>query len=83
MNIKQAKALCRTFPGATEDTKWGADLVFSVGAGNHVTALKPPSTTCEAPVMNDALSEHIQTTASAISSALPRRCIGTLAMSSS
>lgn len=31
MNIKQAKALCRTFPGATEDTKWGADLVFSVG----------------------------------------------------
>ncbi|MYM96030.1 MmcQ/YjbR family DNA-binding protein [Duganella vulcania] len=31
MNIKQAKALCRTFPGAAEDTKWGADLVFSVG----------------------------------------------------
>jgi predicted DNA-binding protein (MmcQ/YjbR family) len=31
MNIKKAKALCRSFPGATEDTKWGADLVFSVG----------------------------------------------------
>jgi predicted DNA-binding protein (MmcQ/YjbR family) len=23
--------LCRSFAGATEDTKWGADLVFSVG----------------------------------------------------
>ncbi|MFS2005773.1 MmcQ/YjbR family DNA-binding protein [Duganella sp. CT11-25] len=31
MNITKAKALCRSFPGATEDTKWGADLVFSVG----------------------------------------------------
>jgi predicted DNA-binding protein (MmcQ/YjbR family) len=31
MNIKKAKALCRSFAGATEDTKWGADLVFSVG----------------------------------------------------
>lgn len=32
MDFERAKALCRTFPGATEDTKWGADLVFSVGA---------------------------------------------------
>jgi predicted DNA-binding protein (MmcQ/YjbR family) len=24
-------ALCRTLPGVTEDVKWGADLVFSVG----------------------------------------------------
>ena len=24
-------ALCRSLPGATEDIKWGADLVFSVG----------------------------------------------------
>ena len=31
MNIKKAKALCRSFAGVTEDTKWGADLVFSVG----------------------------------------------------
>jgi predicted DNA-binding protein (MmcQ/YjbR family) len=31
MNIEAAKALCRTFPGCTEDIKWGADLVFSVG----------------------------------------------------
>ncbi len=39
----------------------------------------PPSTTCDAPVMNDALSEHIQTTASAISSGTPMRFIGTFA----
>ena len=32
MDIEAAKALCRSFPGCTEDTKWGADLVFSVGA---------------------------------------------------
>jgi predicted DNA-binding protein (MmcQ/YjbR family) len=32
MNIKAAKAVCRTFPGMTEDVKWGCDTVFSVGA---------------------------------------------------
>jgi predicted DNA-binding protein (MmcQ/YjbR family) len=31
MNIKKAKELCRSLPGATEDIKWGEDLVFSVG----------------------------------------------------
>ena len=33
--------------------------------------------------MNDALSEHIQTTASAISSGTPMRFIGTFAITSS
>jgi predicted DNA-binding protein (MmcQ/YjbR family) len=32
MNIEKAKTLCRSLPGATEEIKWGADLVFSVGA---------------------------------------------------
>ncbi|MES2130040.1 MAG: MmcQ/YjbR family DNA-binding protein [Pseudomonadota bacterium] len=32
MNFEKAKTLCRSLPGATEDIKWGADLVFSVGA---------------------------------------------------
>lgn len=32
MNFEAAKALCRSFPGVTEDTKWDNDLVFSVGA---------------------------------------------------
>ena len=31
MNITKAKALCRSFPGATEDIKWESNLVFSVG----------------------------------------------------
>lgn len=31
MNVEKAKDLCRSFPGATEDIKWGADIVFSVG----------------------------------------------------
>ena len=31
MDFEKAKALCRTLPGASEDVKWGADLVFSVG----------------------------------------------------
>jgi predicted DNA-binding protein (MmcQ/YjbR family) len=44
MDFEAAKALCRTFPGCTEDIKWGADLVFSVGlkmfavTGNAVPA---------------------------------------------
>jgi len=28
---KPLLALCRSLPGVTEDVKWGADLVFSVG----------------------------------------------------
>lgn len=31
MDMEAVKAMCRTFPGCTEDIKWGADLVFSVG----------------------------------------------------
>lgn len=31
MDFEKAKALCRSFPGVTEDIKWGCDLVFSVG----------------------------------------------------
>ena len=31
MDFDAAKALCRTFPGSTEDLKWETNLVFSVG----------------------------------------------------
>ncbi|HEU5434812.1 MAG TPA: MmcQ/YjbR family DNA-binding protein [Telluria sp.] len=31
MDFEKAKDLCRHFKGATEDIKWGADTVFSVG----------------------------------------------------
>ena len=44
MNFEAAKALCRTFPGCTEDVKWGCDLVFSVGAKMFaVTANEEPA----------------------------------------
>jgi len=32
MNVEQLRKYCLSFPGATEDIKWGADLCFSVGA---------------------------------------------------
>lgn len=31
MDFEKAKALCRTFPGCTEDIKWEANAVFSIG----------------------------------------------------
>ena len=31
MHIEEIRECCLALPGATEDVKWGADLVFSVG----------------------------------------------------
>ena len=31
VTIAALKDFCRTLPGTTEDVKWGADLIFSVG----------------------------------------------------
>lgn len=31
MNIEQLRQFSLSFPGATEDVKWGSDLCFSVG----------------------------------------------------
>ena len=31
MNIEQLRKFCKSFPGVTEDVKWGNDLCFSVG----------------------------------------------------
>ena len=31
MNIEQLRKFCLSFPGATEDVKWGSDLTFTVG----------------------------------------------------
>jgi len=32
MTIESLRKYCLSFPGATEDIKWGADLCFCVGA---------------------------------------------------
>jgi predicted DNA-binding protein (MmcQ/YjbR family) len=43
--IEELLAFCRSLPGATEDVKWGNDLVFSVGgkmfAGFNLPAGEP------------------------------------------
>ena len=45
MDFEAAKALCRSLPGCTEDTKWDHDTVFSVGAKMFaVTNKDGPST---------------------------------------
>ncbi|MFN0033542.1 MAG: MmcQ/YjbR family DNA-binding protein [Saprospiraceae bacterium] len=31
MNVESLRTLCLSFPGVTEDIKWGYDLCFSVG----------------------------------------------------
>ena len=31
MNIEQLRKFCLSFPGTTEDIKWGSDLCFCVG----------------------------------------------------
>lgn len=32
MDIESLRTLCLSFPGATEDLKWGADICFLVGS---------------------------------------------------
>lgn len=31
MNLEEFRAFCLSFPGATEDVKWGDDLTFCIG----------------------------------------------------
>jgi predicted DNA-binding protein (MmcQ/YjbR family) len=41
MDLEEIRTFCLTFPGATEDVKWGNDLTFSVGTKMFaVTALE-------------------------------------------
>ena len=45
MTIERIRQICRAWPGVTEDVKWGADLVFSVGGKMFaVVCLEPPHT---------------------------------------
>jgi predicted DNA-binding protein (MmcQ/YjbR family) len=58
MDFEAAKNLCRTFPGCTEDTKWGADTVFSVGAKMFaVTELAVPASGMSFKVNDDRFLE--------------------------
>jgi predicted DNA-binding protein (MmcQ/YjbR family) len=43
MSVETIRKICRSFPGVTEDVKWGNDLVFSVGGKMFaVIDLEPP-----------------------------------------
>ena len=43
MTLDAVRKFCRALPGATEDVKWGNDLVFSVGGKMFaVVCLEPP-----------------------------------------
>jgi predicted DNA-binding protein (MmcQ/YjbR family) len=43
MTLDAVREFCRALPGATEDVKWGNDLVFSVGGKMFaVVCLEPP-----------------------------------------
>lgn len=58
MDFEAAKELCRTFPGCTEDVKWGADIVFSVGTRMFaVTASEAPATSMSFKVDDDRFLE--------------------------
>jgi predicted DNA-binding protein (MmcQ/YjbR family) len=47
MNFEKAKTLCHSFPGVTTDTKWGNDLVYSIGAKMFaVTNMGEPTGFC-------------------------------------
>ena len=43
MTLETIRAICRTFPGMTEDVKWGNDLCFCVGGKMFAAMdLNPP-----------------------------------------
>ena len=43
MRLDAVREFCRALPGATEDVKWGNDLVFSIGGKMFaVVCLEPP-----------------------------------------
>ncbi len=43
MDIESLRQLCNSFPGVTEDIKWGHDLCFSIGGKMFcVTGIEPP-----------------------------------------
>jgi len=43
MTLETVRRICRSFPGVTEDVKWGNDLVFSVGGKMFAAMdLQPP-----------------------------------------
>src|SRR5690349_25012332 len=58
MNIEEIQSICREWPGVTEDIKWGADLVFSVGGKMFcVMGLEQTPTTASFKVTDEEFDE--------------------------
>jgi predicted DNA-binding protein (MmcQ/YjbR family) len=57
MDIDFLRALCLSLPAATEDVKWGNDLVFSVGGKMFCVASLEPSFTCSYKVRDEEFEE--------------------------
>ena len=60
MDLEWLRKFCLSFPGTTEDIKWGADLVFSVGGKMFcVSSLEPPFK-CSFKVKDEEFEEMCQ-----------------------
>jgi predicted DNA-binding protein (MmcQ/YjbR family) len=57
MDIDMLRKICSSLPAATEDIKWGNDLVFSVGDKMFCAASLTPPFNCSFKVSNEEFDE--------------------------
>ena len=57
MDIDFLRTFCLSLPAVTEDIKWGADLVFSLGGKMFCVASLEPPFTCSFKVKEDEFEE--------------------------
>lgn len=58
MDIETIQSVCKSFPGVSEDVKWGNDLVFSVGGKMFcVVGLEQSPTTASFKVKDEEFDE--------------------------
>lgn len=57
MDIESLQKICLSLPAATEDIKWGNDLVFSVGGKMFCVASLEPPFKCSFKVKDDEFEE--------------------------
>ena len=57
MNIDLIRKICMQLKGATEDVKWGNDLVFSIGGKMFCVASLEPPFSCSFKVSDEQFEE--------------------------
>ena len=64
MTLEKLRTLCLSFPGATEQIQWGADLVFKVGGKMFCVActepVSPPKVAMSFKCDDEAFAELIE-----------------------